>query len=72
MSSSDPVAVSKPERWDVPFWKESLTDQSYRSVKETDVVSLMSAEPFMRLQPERFPTGLSLEELLKNDTRVRQ
>jgi len=72
MSSDDPVAVSKPERWDVPFWKESLTDHSYRSVKQTDVISLMSAEPFMRLQPERFPHGLSPEELLKNDTRVRR
>lgn len=65
-------AVSKPERWDVPFSQETLPGLGYRSIEQTDITSLLEAEPFSRLDPSRFPGRLSLEEILANDTRVRK
>lgn len=55
------VAVSRPERWDVPFG-EPLRDEA--------VDRLLSIEPFASIDAASFPASLPLREILRNDARL--
>jgi len=55
------VAVSRPERWDVPFG-EPLRDDA--------VDRLLSIEPFASIDAASFPASLPLREILRNDARL--
>ena len=55
------VAVSRPERWDVPFG-EPLRDDA--------VDRLLSIEPFTSIDAASFPASLPLREILRNDARL--
>ena len=56
-----PIEISRPERWDVPFSSE-MTDH--------DVDRMLQVEPFSRMDAKKFPRGLPLRDILKNDTRI--
>ncbi|WP_428306310.1 cyclic nucleotide-binding domain-containing protein [Lacipirellula sp.] len=55
------VAVSRPQRWDVPFG-ESMRDDA--------IDRLLSIEPFAGIDAASFPASLPLREILRNDTRL--
>lgn len=55
------VAVSRPQRWDVPFG-EPLRDDA--------VDRLLSIEPFASIDAASFPASLPLREILRNDARL--
>ena len=55
------VAVTRPQRWDVPFG-DAMT--------EAGVDELLKIEPFRSIDASRFPPALPLRGILKNDARV--
>ncbi len=55
------IAVTRPQRWDVPFGD---------AMRDEDVDELLKIEPFASIDAERFPTALPLRGILKNDTRI--
>jgi Fe-S-cluster-containing dehydrogenase component/CRP-like cAMP-binding protein len=55
------VAVTRPQRWDVPFG-EPLRDDA--------IDRLLSLEPFASIDPAMFPPSLPLREILRNDVRL--
>ncbi len=55
------VAVTRPQRWDVPFGD---------AMREEDVDQLLKIEPFCRMNPEDFPPALPVRGILQNDCRV--
>ena len=64
--------VAKPQRWDVPFWQESVRRRSCRPMTPEVVASIMELEPFRGIDASRFPRSVPLEGILTNDTRVRR
>jgi len=55
------VAVSRPQRWDVPFG-DTMSDR--------DVEALLEIEPFCSIGPDDFAPNLSLRGILRNDARI--
>ena len=55
------VALSRPQRWDVPFGD---------AMREEDVDELLKIEPFRSMDASLFPAALPLRGILKNDMRV--
>ena len=51
-----------PQRWDQPF---------DRNMSTADVKRLLSIAPFSRMDQERFSPSAPLDEILRNDTRLR-
>jgi Fe-S-cluster-containing dehydrogenase component/CRP-like cAMP-binding protein len=54
------IAISRPQRWDVPFGQ----------MTESDVDRLLRVEPFRNIDPSAFPSNLSLRGVLLGDTRL--
>ena len=54
------IAITRPQRWDVPFGQ--MTD--------TDVDRLLSIEPFRSIDTCAFPPTISLRGILLGDTRI--
>jgi Fe-S-cluster-containing dehydrogenase component/CRP-like cAMP-binding protein len=55
------VAVTRPQRWDVPFGEP---------MRDDEVDRLLSVEPFAAIDAASFPATLPLRELLRNDARL--
>lgn len=55
------VAVTRPQRWDVPFGEP---------MRDDEVDRLLSVEPFADIDATSFPATLPLRELLRNDARL--
>lgn len=55
------VTVNRPQRWDQPFSP---------SMRDVDVEHLLRLDPFAQIDANRFPSSLSLRDLLLNDTRI--
>ena len=55
------VAIQRPQRWDNPFGP-SMTDD--------DVRRILSLEPFSNMDRARFSATQSLEDIIRNDTRL--
>ena len=64
--------INKPQRWDIPFWRETLSPRRCQPMKHEDVKGILEREPFSRIDPDRFPRSLSLEGILLNDARIRR
>ena len=62
MSHSSP-GLSRPRRWDVPF---------SRDMTATEVGRLLLIAPFKDMDPDNFPKSAQLQDILKNDARLRQ
>jgi CRP-like cAMP-binding protein len=54
------IAITRPQRWDVPFGE--MTD--------TDVERLLHTEPFRSIDATAFPPTLPLRGILQGDTRI--
>ena len=59
--SSDGSERQRPQRWDNPF-SDTMTD--------TIVDRLLTTDPFNRIDESGFRSSLSLQDILKNDTRL--
>ena len=59
--SSDGNERQRPQRWDNPF-SDTMTD--------TIVDRLLKTDPFNRIDESGFRSSLSLQDILKNDTRL--
>jgi len=57
------VIIKRPQRWDVPFGPE-MDDKA--------VDRLRAIPPFSRMDPHAFPQNISLDGILRNDTRILQ
>lgn len=57
------VAVSRPQRWDVPFGD---------AMRDEDVEQLLLIQPFRSMDPNLFPASLPMHGILKNDARINQ
>jgi len=55
------VAVTRPQRWDVPFGEP---------LRDDEVDRLLAVEPFAAIDATSFPASLPLRELLRNDARL--
>ena len=53
--------IDRPQRWDAAFDPE---------MQEASVDRLAATAPFSLMKPEKFPSRLSLRDILKHDTRV--
>src|SRR3989441_45123 len=53
----------RPQRWDAAFDPQ---------VTDAEVSRLLSVPPFSGMRPEHFPTRLSLRDILRHDTCIRQ
>src|SRR5438552_14587916 len=58
-----PLIIQRPQRWDASFDPE-MTDAA--------VVRLLSIEPFRSMRAENFPKRISLEDIIRHDTRLRR
>ena len=59
--ADEPLAISRPQRWDVPF-DPDMTNEN--------VDRVLSIEPFSQIDPQRFPAALPLRKLILNDCRI--
>jgi Fe-S-cluster-containing dehydrogenase component/CRP-like cAMP-binding protein len=60
---SELTGALRPQRWDEPFSAE---------MDDEHVEHILSVEPFCAMDPTKFPDSLSLEGILKNDSRLRK
>ena len=60
--SSLPLTIPPPKRWDSPFDPE-ITDQQ--------IDRILAAEPFNRIDTNKFLAPLTLRALIKNDARIK-
>lgn len=58
---SPATAISRPRRWDNPFDPD---------LGARDVARILAAPVFRDLDPERFPPGLLLADIVRNDARI--
>jgi Fe-S-cluster-containing dehydrogenase component/CRP-like cAMP-binding protein len=61
--AEEPVRISKPQRWDVPFGAD---------MTESDVERLMQQAPFNRIDESKFPSSAPLRGILQNDAQLRR
>src|SRR5713226_3058527 len=67
--------IAKPQRWDVPFWKEQAESDLGRppyEMTEAVVDLILSVPPFSQMDAAKFSTAIPLRGVLQNDTRIRQ
>jgi len=70
-SGSGLQTLKKPKRWDAPFSFELSNDLEARAMTELELDDLMSTPPFSNMDVSQFPASLSLRDILRNDTRIR-
>jgi Fe-S-cluster-containing dehydrogenase component/CRP-like cAMP-binding protein len=61
--AEEPVSISKPQRWDVPFGED---------MTEARVERLMQQAPFNRIDESKFPSSAPLRGIFLNDARLRR
>ncbi len=61
--AEEPVRISKPQRWDVPFGNDMTEDEVER---------LMQQAPFNRIDESKFPSSAPLRGILLNDAQLRR
>jgi len=54
--------LSRPQRWDRPFGGEAMPDE--------DIDRVLGLELFRDIDPEQFPAGFALREIIRNDSRI--
>ncbi len=59
--ATDPVGVTNPQRWDMPFG---------HAPADADIDYLLTVPPFNQLDPTKFPPALPLRGILRNDARL--
>jgi Fe-S-cluster-containing dehydrogenase component/CRP-like cAMP-binding protein len=64
-------SIEKPARWDLPFSRDLPNDAECRDMTDQDIERLLSIEPFGQMDQGRFPSRLQLDDILRNDTRIR-
>ena len=62
-----PIAVPRPQRWDMPFSREG---DSQQSLTEADVNRILCISPFSKLNEHGFKRSLPLRGIIKNDVRL--
>jgi Fe-S-cluster-containing dehydrogenase component/CRP-like cAMP-binding protein len=61
--AEEPVRISKPQRWDIPFGED---------MTEARVERLMQQPPFSRIDESKFPSSAPLRGIFLNDARLRR
>jgi Fe-S-cluster-containing dehydrogenase component/CRP-like cAMP-binding protein len=61
--AEEPVRISKPQRWDIPFGED---------MTEARVERLMQQAPFNRIDESKFPSSAPLRGIFLNDARLRR
>lgn len=65
------TTIRRPQRWDVPFWRET-SDATPEEMTPTVVDGLLALAPFRDMDPERFSASTPLREILLHDARIRR
>ncbi len=68
---AETYAITKPERWDLPFSHDLADPDERRDMTYADIDRLLSMEPFKHMDPTKFPRELPLRDILRFDTRLR-
>ncbi len=68
--AEDDTFVRRPQRWDVPFWKERANDPSCE-VTEKKADELLNIPHFQKMDQSRFAKSSPLRDILMNDARLR-
>ena len=55
------LRIQRPQRWDKPFSND---------MNDADIATIMAMEPFKSMDHASFPRTLSLENIIRNDTRL--
>jgi Fe-S-cluster-containing dehydrogenase component/CRP-like cAMP-binding protein len=63
LMSKSSSGLNRPRRWDVAFSKD---------MSQAGVARIMKLQPFCDMDPEGFPKSAQLQDILKNDARLRQ
>jgi Fe-S-cluster-containing dehydrogenase component/CRP-like cAMP-binding protein len=63
--------VKRPQRWDVPFWRE-LPEGFANEIAPADVDRLLSIPLFKAMDPARFSPSAQLRDILLNDACLRR
>lgn len=66
----DLQSIKRPQRWDVPFWSE-ISDAVAAPILKPEVERLLQIPLFKQMDPSRFPSNTSLQDILLNDGRIR-
>src|SRR6202165_2054244 len=61
--AEEPVRISKPQRWDVPFGEDMTEARVERFIQEA---------PFNRIDEIKFPPAAPLRDIFLNDARLRR
>lgn len=64
--------IRRPQRWDVPFWREKPAWESSDQMTEADVDRIVALPPFSKIDPSRFPPSMPYRGVLLNDTCLRR
>src|SRR5208282_4583961 len=71
--ATDFKGIAKPQRWDIPFWKDRAklegAAQSYE-MTDAEVDRIISTAPFNQMDPQKFPAAIPLRGMIQNDTRI--
>ena len=59
--ADEPLAIPRPQRWDVPFGPDMTDD---------DVDRVLAAEPFASIDPQKFGPSTPLRGIIRNDCRI--
>ena len=65
--------IAKPQRWDIPFWKERAQLEGValaHEMTDADVDRIISTAPFNQMDPQKFPPAIPLRGVIQNDTRI--
>jgi Fe-S-cluster-containing dehydrogenase component/CRP-like cAMP-binding protein len=69
--TEDTATIRRPQRWDVPFWREAV-ETGADEMTPAVVDGLLKVEPFKAMDAGRFSPSTPLRDILLNDARVRR
>ncbi|HXR05712.1 MAG TPA: cyclic nucleotide-binding domain-containing protein [Candidatus Acidoferrum sp.] len=71
--ATDFKGIAKPQRWDIPFWKDRTRLEGVAQaweMTEAEVDRIMATPPFSQMDPQKFPAAIPLRGVIQNDTRL--
>lgn len=71
--ATDFKGIAKPQRWDIPFWKDRTRLEGAApacEMTDAEVDRIISTAPFSQMDPQKFPAAIPLRGVIQNDTRL--
>jgi Fe-S-cluster-containing dehydrogenase component/CRP-like cAMP-binding protein len=70
--STEFKGITKPQRWDVPFWLEGARLDGSQPNEMTDAMvdRILAIPPFSEMDTDKFPSAIPLRGVIQNDMRI--